>query len=316
MVMRRLIGLMLLLASASLPAEVLRLAGNVWPPYTDKSLPGEGLSVELIRTALERGGYRVEYIEVPWERALFGLRSGSYDMVNGWPTLKRVDYTLSSRPFLVNRMRWVQRRGSGFRYDGLDSLIGHPIALSRGYMYSDELDDNAQLQKGYAASFVQAAAMVLAGRVDLTLEDERTVLFHLERELGHERDELSFVPGEFRRAGLSLVVRSDHPQATDVVATFEREIAAIREGQHGQLAVAALSGEVADLVIDKITPVSSTADGHNFFRVEASLASTLNDLRPGMLGVGKVTVGERKLIEIWTRSLVDWFRLALWSWWP
>jgi len=229
MAMRRLIGLMLLLASASLPAEVLRLAGNVWPPYTDESLPGEGLSVELIRTALERGGYRVEYIEVPWERALVGLRSGSYDMVNGWPTLKRVDYTLSSRPFLVNRMRWVQRSGSDFRYDGLDSLIGHPIALSRGYMYSDELDDYAQLQKGYAASFVQAAAMVLAGRVDLTLEDERTVLFHLERELGHERDELSFVPGEFRRAGLSLVVRSDHPQAYDIVATFEREIAAMVE---------------------------------------------------------------------------------------
>ena len=39
--MRRLFGLMLLLASASLPA-VLRLAGNIWPPYTDKSLPGEG----------------------------------------------------------------------------------------------------------------------------------------------------------------------------------------------------------------------------------------------------------------------------------
>jgi hypothetical protein len=101
-----------------------------------------------------------------------------------------------------------------------------------------------------------------------------------------------------------------------ILEVDEREIAGIREGQHGQLAVAALSGEVADLVIDKITPVSSTADGHNFFRVEASLASPLNDLRPGMLGVGKVTVGERKLIEIWTRSLVDWFRLALWSWWP
>ncbi len=81
--MRRLFGLMLLLASASLPAEVLRLAGNIWPPYTDKSLPGEGLSVELIRTALERGGYRVEYIEVPWERALFApaqrqLRHGQW----------------------------------------------------------------------------------------------------------------------------------------------------------------------------------------------------------------------------------------------
>ncbi|WP_278400671.1 substrate-binding periplasmic protein [Stutzerimonas kunmingensis] len=133
---RRVIGLILLLASASLPAEVLRLAGNVWPPYTDRSLPGEGLSVELIRTALGRGGYQVEYIEVPWERALLGLRN--------------------------------------FRYDGLDSLVGHPIALSRGYMYSDELNEDTRLEKGYSANFVQAAKMVIAGRVDLTLEDERT----------------------------------------------------------------------------------------------------------------------------------------------
>lgn len=96
----------------------------------------------------------------------------------------------------------------------------------------------------------------------------------------------------------------------------EREIAGIREGQRGQLAITALSGEVAHIVIDKITPVSSAADGRNFFRVEAKLASPVNDLRPGMLGVGKVVVGERKLIAIWTRSLVDWFRLALWSWWP
>jgi len=226
---RRVIGLILLLASASLPAEVLRLAGNVWPPYTDRSLPGEGLSVELIRTALGRGGYQVEYIEVPWERALLGLRNGSYDMINGWPTVKRVDYTLSSRPFLSNRMRWVQRRESNFRYDGLDSLVGHPIALSRGYMYSDELNEDTPLEKGYAANFVQAAKMVIAGRVDLTLEDERTALFHLERELGHERDALRFVPGEFRRVELSLVVRSDHPRLSDVIVTFNREIAAMVE---------------------------------------------------------------------------------------
>nr|WP_272890390.1 transporter substrate-binding domain-containing protein [Stutzerimonas stutzeri] len=217
--------MILLLASASLPAEVLRLAGNIWPPYTDKRLPGDGLSVDLIRTALGRGGYELEYIEVPWERALLGVKNGSYDMINGWPTVKRVDYTRSSRPFLINRMRWLQRRESDIRYEGLDSLLGYPIALSRGYVYSDELDDDTRLQKGYAANFVQAAKMLIAGRVDLTLEDERTALFHLNRELGHERDALSFVPGEFSQVGLSLVVRNDHPRAADIIATFDREIA-------------------------------------------------------------------------------------------
>ena len=39
-------------------------------------------------------------------------------------------------------------------------------------------------------------------------------------------------------------------------------------------------------------------------------------LRPGMKGVGKVDIGQRKLIWIWTRSLIDWLKLALWSYSP
>ena len=92
---KRFLGLVLLLTSTSLSAEVLRLAGNVWPPYTDRGLPEQGLSVDLIRTALGRAGYRVEYREVPWERALLGLMNGRYDMINGWPAVDRVTYSLS-----------------------------------------------------------------------------------------------------------------------------------------------------------------------------------------------------------------------------
>jgi hypothetical protein len=39
-------------------------------------------------------------------------------------------------------------------------------------------------------------------------------------------------------------------------------------------------------------------------------------LRPGMEGVGKVEIGSRRLIWIWTHELIDWARLKLWSWLP
>lgn len=221
--------LVLLLASTSISAEVLRLAGNVWPPYTDRRLLNDGLSVDLIRAALGRAGYQVVYIEVPWERALLGLRNGSYDMINGWPTVKRAGYTRSSRPYLTNRMRWVQRRDSDFHYDELDDLVGYAIALSRGYVYGKELEDNPRLQRDYATSFVQAAKMVIAGRVDLTLEDERTAQFHLDRELEEHSDALSFVPGEFSLLDLSLVVRNDHPQQALIIEAFNREIVAMEK---------------------------------------------------------------------------------------
>jgi hypothetical protein len=35
-----------------------------------------------------------------------------------------------------------------------------------------------------------------------------------------------------------------------------------------------------------------------------------------MQGVGKVEVGERRLIWIWTHRIVDWLRLWIWAWWP
>ncbi len=71
--------------------------------------------------------------------------------------------------------------------------------------------------------------MLLADRADLALEDERTVLFHLNGSLKEVSDGLSFVPGEFSIRDLSLVVRNDHPQQAAIIAAFNREIEAMVE---------------------------------------------------------------------------------------
>jgi ribosomal protein S5 len=70
----------------------------------------------------------------------------------------------------------------------------------------------------------------------------------------------------------------------------------------------------ASFAVKQITPVSSVEDGRNFFRVEAQLDNPSVRMRPGMEGVGKIAAGDRKLIWIWTHSLVDWLRLWSWKW--
>ena len=62
--------------------------------------------------------------------------------------------------------------------------------------------------------------------------------------------------------------------------------------------------------------MATAEDGRNFFRVEARLEGPTPALRPGMEGVAKIEVGERRLIWIWTHSLVDWLRLWIWNWLP
>ena len=39
-------------------------------------------------------------------------------------------------------------------------------------------------------------------------------------------------------------------------------------------------------------------------------------LRPGMEGVGKISIDRRKLIWVWTHKAVDWLRLQIWKWKP
>ena len=101
-----------------------------------------------------------------------------------------------------------------------------------------------------------------------------------------------------------------------VLEVDERDFSDMSLGQSGYLALAAAPNERLEITVNKITPVSTAKDGGNFFNVEASLANPPQHLRPGMQGVGKVEVGERKLIWIWTHRIVDWLRLWLWAWWP
>jgi multidrug efflux pump subunit AcrA (membrane-fusion protein) len=101
-----------------------------------------------------------------------------------------------------------------------------------------------------------------------------------------------------------------------VLEVDERDISDVVVSQKGKLVLTGLSESVIPFIVNKIMPVSETKEGRNYFRVEASLEQKLSYLRPGMEGVGKIQIGERKLIWIWSKNLLDWLRLTLWTWWP
>lgn len=97
----------------------------------------------------------------------------------------------------------------------------------------------------------------------------------------------------------------------------ERDIAYVVAGQRGELTIASLPGERFGITVKTVTPVNTAREGRNYFKVEAVLdAEAAARLRPGMQGVAKIHVDERKLVWIWTRGFTDWLRLWLWSWLP
>jgi len=102
-----------------------------------------------------------------------------------------------------------------------------------------------------------------------------------------------------------------------VLQVGEQDIADVRVGQAGELVLTPMPGQRYPLKVVKITPVSTAKDGRNVFRVEAELGARADErLRPGMEGVAKIEIGERHVAWIWTRRMVDWLSLKLWTWMP
>ena len=101
-----------------------------------------------------------------------------------------------------------------------------------------------------------------------------------------------------------------------IMKVDERDITSVAVGQNGKLALSSMPHDALPLVVEKITPVSVAEEGRNFFRVEASAKGGRDKLRPGMEGVGKIHVEQRKLVWIWTHKIVHWLRMWVWSWWP
>jgi multidrug resistance efflux pump len=98
-----------------------------------------------------------------------------------------------------------------------------------------------------------------------------------------------------------------------VLKVDDRDIGLVSPEQRGQLKLSGIPDKSINITIDRLTPVSTTEEGRNYFRVEAVMDSHSDLMRPGMQGIAKIEIGREKLLWIWTRRLVHWLRLFVWN---
>ena len=94
----------------------------------------------------------------------------------------------------------------------------------------------------------------------------------------------------------------------------ERDVAHVQPRQRGSVVLASLPETAQSFTVEKVTPVSTSEEGSNYFLVEASLDEAPPALRPGMEGIGKIDIEPRRRIWILTRRVTDWLRMWVWSW--
>jgi RND family efflux transporter MFP subunit len=93
----------------------------------------------------------------------------------------------------------------------------------------------------------------------------------------------------------------------------DRDIGLVAAGQRGQLKLSGISDLTYAITIDRITPVATSENGRNYFRVEAVIDDPSDLMRPGMEGISKIEISQKKLLWIWTRRFVDWLQLFVWK---
>ena len=278
-----------------------RIAILIGPAYIAPKMAIIGLLLTLALSSIVTAQYRVAaktLIEAQTQRAAVapfngyiaaaGARAG--DVVRAGDILA----TLDNRDLKLEQLKWSSQKE---QYNKQYSL-----AMAQR---------NAAQVKITAAQIAQADA-------DLALIEDQLGRTHVRAPIDGlvVSGDLSQSIGAPAERGQVLFEVAPLDAYRIILQVDERDAAEIAVAQRGRIALSAFPMTPLSFTVDKITPVSAAREGRNYFRIEASLDKAPAQLRPGMEGVGKIDIAQRRLIWLWTHRGIDWFRLLIWSWLP
>jgi ABC-type amino acid transport substrate-binding protein len=222
-----LVGLALLTAmpSAAQPSPTLRLASDVWPPFTDV-LGNTRIAVDLVTEALGHSDQDVKIIiREDFGKLMEGIISGTYDGSAAlWHSTEREAFLFFSRPYLENRLVLVGRKGADVSATDLASLAGRQIAIVGDYAYNLTEGDNEAPEWISGQSDQENLQALLKGAYDYVLADAFLIQHVLERYGAKAEEALQVSPDPLLTRTLHFAVRKDFPNAVDIITQFDKAI--------------------------------------------------------------------------------------------
>lgn len=204
-------------------------AADEWPPFSGASLPGQGMSLDVINAVLTEAGYDVQTEVVPWARIMGDVEIGRFDIIGSlFADPEMETYLIYSDPFYITDVQLVQRTGDSHAYTTVEALRPYTIAVGDGFLYQDEFDRADYLNKVVVTTTLQAIQMVAAGRADLTLDSVDVVRHAIADEDPSLQGRVEFAPGVLARQGIHMAIRRDVENSAQIVADFNAALAAMQ----------------------------------------------------------------------------------------
>lgn len=213
----------------------LVLASNEWWPYAGRAgAEREGFAVDLVRAALARIGYRLDYRTRPWARCVQEMRERKVDGVLAAYRVPGRNWLCGEVPLGLGPEGGVdfavlKRRGSSWRFRGPESLGSAKLAVVEGYHYPEPIEGRMYRSKREGLVVVSGddptariLRAVASGRVDAVVENRAVLQAALAEspELRDRLEEAGSLPG--RKAYVQL--RPDLPGARELLRELDRAL--------------------------------------------------------------------------------------------
>lgn len=221
----------LLVASAGVNAEQkVRLLASTSPPYVDRTLPEQGLAVEMARHLFSRTPYAVEVSFENWSRAIEGVRVGVYDaLLAAWYNEERDTDLLFSEPYLRGDLIIVKARSDRGAYRQLEDLKGRRLGVQLDYAYDIDFTKVPDLELVGANQLIENLLDLLNGKVDFVIGDRRTMNQQLHEFLGPQVTKFEVLPIKLPGRDRHLAASREVAGHEQLVAAFNRALAESRK---------------------------------------------------------------------------------------
>ncbi|WP_100916038.1 substrate-binding periplasmic protein [Pseudoalteromonas spongiae] len=205
--MRNLLALLIVLfifkAYAVEGKPTLVLVADPWCPYScNEEDVRKGYMVELASIVFNQLGYKVEYQNMPWSRAIKSVKEGDVDGIIGAGRDEVPELIFPETPLGVAAHTFFTLKKSNWTYSSLQSLNTVSLGVIQNYSYGTLYDDyikhhGSDISKVQLVSSLsgleQNLSKLVRERVDVIIEDRNVVKYH------YSSQDLEF---ELREAGV------------------------------------------------------------------------------------------------------------------
>jgi len=184
-----LISALLLGLSTASRADIIEVRADHWMPYNgDPEAERPGYVVELLRAAFPND--TINYKTIPWAQACAELAEGKIDALLGAAPTDSPGAVLPELPIGSMRNVFYVKKGTAWRFKGIESLKSIRLAASAGYTYDTDgpLDTYLKqatepaVQFGTGDTPLEAnIAKLRNAEVDALVEDASVMLWTLKK---------------------------------------------------------------------------------------------------------------------------------------